>query len=232
MFGNYQPSNFDLRFGVFGIPVRVTPMFWLGTAILGWESMRFGPPYLMMWALVCFISILVHELGHAIVARWMGCQVVECALYLMGGVALYIPGSRHTQGKSILIALAGPGAGFILWAMMNYVIMAPLLTFTFNRLDPNLAPLMIFGVMQWLYVNLWWGLVNLLPVLPLDGGRVCQGVCESLNRYGGERAARKISVGVAGLVALYFFTRPDGAFYPAILFLSLAINNWQSLQRD
>lgn len=232
MFGNYQPSEFDLRFRIAGIPVRVTPMFWLGTAILGWSAMRHGPPYLMMWALVCFVSILVHELGHALVARWMGCQVVECALYLMGGVAVYLPGPRHTQGKAILIALAGPAAGFILWGLMEFVIMAPLLTFTVNRLDPNVAPLIVFGIIQWQFINLYWGLVNLLPVLPLDGGRVCQGVCESLNRYGGERIARQISVGVAGLVALYFFTRPEGAFYPAILFLSLAINNWQSLQRD
>lgn len=230
MFGNYQPSNFDLQFRIAGIPVRVTPMFWLGTAILGWPAMRDGPPYLIMWALVCFVSILVHELGHALVARWLGCHVIECALYLMGGVAVYHPGPRHTQGKSILIALAGPGAGFILWGLMVFVIMVPLLTFANDRLDPNMARLIDFGVEQWLFINLIWGLVNLLPVLPLDGGRVCLGVCESLNRYGGERTALRISVGVAGLVAFYFFS--VHRTYAGVLFLSLAINNWQSLQRD
>ena len=228
MLGNYQPSEFDLRFYLFGIPVLITPMFWLGSVVLGWGAMDSGPPYLLMWVVVCFVSILAHELGHALVARWMGCQVVEVALYMMGGVATYLPGRIHTQGKSILIALAGPAAGFILWALMLFVFQDPLLLFAFKYLDPAAVPLIADGVFQWEYINLWWGLVNLLPVLPLDGGRVLEAVCSSMSPFRGEVYARKISVLVGGLVAAYFLTH--GMTYPGILFLSIAMMNVQSLQ--
>jgi len=228
MLGNYQPSEFDLRFDLFGIPVRVTPMFWLGSVVLGWDAMTLGPPYLLMWVVVCFVSILAHEMGHALVARWLGCQVVEAALYLMGGVAVYLPGRNHTQGKSILIALAGPAAGFLMWAAMYFVIQNPLLFFTIKYLDPSAVPLIADGVIQWEYINLWWGLVNLLPVLPLDGGRVLEAVATSMSPFRGEEYARKISVLVGGLVAAYFLTH--GMTYPGILFMSIAMMNVQSLQ--
>ncbi len=227
MLGNVQPSEFDLRFSLFGIPVRVTPMFWLGSVIFGWKAMEWGgPPFLLMWVLVCFVSILVHEMGHALVARWLGCYNVETALYMMGGVATYRPGREYTQGKSILISLAGPGAGFILWGLMEYVFATPILRFADAKLDPKATELIAFGVIQWLYVNLWWGLVNLLPVLPLDGGNVCRGVCLSISPFRGEDVARKISIGFAGLAAAYFLM--NDRMYPGILFLSLAVSNLQA----
>jgi stage IV sporulation protein FB len=226
MLGNYQPSAFDLCFSLFGIPVRVTPMFWLGSVALGWGAMDSGPPFLLMWVMVCFVSILVHEMGHALVARWLGCQVIEAALYLLGGVAVYQPGRNHTQGKSILIALAGPGAGFILWGLMYFVFIGPIVRFSFAKLDPEVFDLVLFGIDQWLYVNLVWGLVNLLPVLPLDGGRVCQGVCNSISRYRGDDYARKTSIAVGGLVAVYFLVHQQT--YPGILFLSLTVSNLQA----
>lgn len=230
MLGNYQPSEFDLRFNLFGIPVRVTPMFWLGCVVLGWNQMEAGPPFLLMWVLVCFISILAHEMGHALVARWLGCHVVEAALYLMGGVAVYLPGRNHSQGKSILIALAGPGAGFILWALMRLVLQNPILMLSFKYLSPDVLPLIIDGVIQWEHINLWWGLVNLLPVLPLDGGHVLRGVCNSLSHYRGEEYAIKISIAFGGLVAAYFLTHD--MTYPGILFLSITMSNYQALNRQ
>jgi len=230
MLGNYQPSEFDLRFHLFGIPVRVTPMFWLGSVVLGWSAMELGPPFLLMWVVVCFVSILVHEMGHALVARWLGCHVIEAALYLMGGVAVYLPDRNHTQGKSILIALAGPGAGFILWGLMEFVFQMPILKFAFKHLDPSVFPLVDFGIVQWLYINLWWGLVNLLPVLPLDGGRVLQGVCNSISPFRGDEYARRISIVVGGLTAAFFLL--GGRTYAGILFLSLTMSNVQSGQHQ
>ncbi len=226
MLGNSQPTEFDLRFSIFGIPVRVSPMFWLGSVVLGWGAMELGPPFLLMWVVVCFVSILVHEMGHALVARWLGCHHVEASLQLMGGLATFQPGRDFTQGKSILVSLAGPGAGFILYFLMQYVIAGPLLRYSVGNLDPNLTKLIAFGVIQWLYLNLWWGLVNLLPVLPLDGGQVCRSVCLSASPFRGENTARSISIAVAGLVAVYFLTNQQT--YPGILFLSLAVSNYQS----
>ena len=226
MLGNSQPTEFDLRFSIFGIPVRVSPMFWMGSVILGWDNMRNGPPFLLMWVVVAFVSILVHELGHAFVARWMGCHNVETALHMMGGVATFQPGRNYTPGKSILISLAGPGAGFILYFLMQYVIAGPLQSYADKSLDPGLANLIDSGVRQWLIINLIWGLVNLLPVLPLDGGQVCRGVCLSISPFRGEDVARNISIGVAGLAAVYFLMHQQT--FAGILFLSLAVSNYQS----
>ena len=226
MFGSYQPSPLDLHFSLFGIPVRVTPMFWVGSVIFGWNSLQLGPPFLLLWVIVCFVSILVHEMGHALVARALGCHVLEAALYLMGGVAVYMPGRNHTQGKSILIALAGPGAGFILWGLMTYVIQDPVLAFADRKLDPKVADLIYWGIERWNYINLLWGLVNLLPVLPLDGGRVLQGVCNSISPFRGDDYARKISIAVGGLVAAFFLIK--GNTYPGILFLSFTMSNLQA----
>lgn len=226
MLGNIQPSVFDLRFSLFGIPVRVTPMFWLGSVILGWGAMELGPPFLLMWVLICFVSILVHEMGHALVARWLGCDVIEAALYLMGGVAVYLPGRSYTQGKAILIALAGPAAGFILWGLMAFVFQGPLLDLSDRHLDRSATSLIEFGIRQWLFINLVWGLVNLLPVLPLDGGRVLQGICLSISPFRGDDYARKIGIAVGGLAAVYFLM--NGRTFAGILFLSLTMSNVQS----
>ena len=226
MLFNVQPTEFDLRFSLFGIPVRVTPMFWLGSVILGWGAMEYGPPFLLLWVVVCFVSILVHEMGHALVARWLGCHNVETALYLMGGVATYHPGRSHTPGKEILISLAGPGAGFILWGLMEFVFAEPLLRFSMLKLDQSATDLIFFGIHQWLYLNLWWGLVNLLPVWPLDGGQVCRSVCRSMSPYRGENIARSISIAVGGSVAAYFLY--TGKTYAGMLFLMLTMSNWQA----
>lgn len=225
MLGNYQPSPYDLRFSVLGIPVRVTPMFWLGSVILGWNALEQGPPFLLMWVIVCFVSILVHELGHAFVARWQGCQVIETALYLMGGVAVYLPGRHFTAGRSILISLAGPGAGFLLYALVNYVLKEPVIQLTQRHLDPTVMPLVLDGLWNLLYINWWWGLVNLLPVYPLDGGQICRAVCLSINPAAGDDYTRRISIVVGGAAAVYLLTHDNT--YAGVLFLSLTLNNLQ-----
>ena len=226
MLGDSRPTEFDLRFSLFGIPVRVTPMFWLGSVLLGWDNMSSGPPYLLMWVVVCFISVLVHEMGHALVARWMGCYVVEVSLYLMGGVAVYVPGKNHSQGKSILIALAGPTAGFLLFGLMAFVLKAPIERFAEQRFDVPSRELIDAGIKVCCLINLWWGVINLIPVLPLDGGHVMRGVCSSMSPYKGDEYARKISILVGGLTAVYFLTH--GLTYAGILFMSITISNMQS----
>ena len=69
MFGQIAPTEFDLHFSVFGISVRVHPMFWLGTAILGSNWLKAGIEYLLIWIAVVLVSIVVHELGHAVAFR-------------------------------------------------------------------------------------------------------------------------------------------------------------------
>ena len=110
LFMEPTPTPFDLRWRMFGIPVRVQPMFWLVSAVMGWSALAEGFPYLLIWIGCMFVSILVHELGHV----WMG-QVFgargHIILYGFGGLAV---GSNHLERRwqRIAVCFAGPLAGF------------------------------------------------------------------------------------------------------------------------
>ncbi|MEW4488848.1 site-2 protease family protein [Thalassoglobus sp. JC818] len=227
MFGSIEPTEYDLRFELLGVPVRVSPWFWAMAAILGFESVKIGVGYLIAWMSVVFVSIMVHEFGHALVAMRFG-YPPRVLLYQFGGLAFFEPRrGDFTRFKSITISLAGPFAGFALFG----------LTLAFGRffyypfahnLSEESARLIDFTIMQMLFVNLWWGLLNLLPVLPLDGGRVSQEVCLWISPLRGIQIAATIGAIVAGTVALGFFTIKD--YYPAILFGMLCAQNFTLLQ--
>jgi len=117
------PTRYDLRFSIAGIPIRVHPLFWLLTLLLGATG---DLVQLLVWVLVVFVSIIVHELGHAFAMRYFG-QSSHIVLHFAGGLA--IPdsvqwGSRWANvalgpNQYILISLAGPVAGFF-WLGLPY----------------------------------------------------------------------------------------------------------------
>ena len=224
MFGQVAPTEFDLRFSVFGIPVRVHPFFWLVAALMGSNTLShpdLGPPYLFVWIACLFFSILIHELGHALTAKYFGWPP-EIMLYFMGGVAMFRPGVGFTASRSILISFAGPCAGFMLYGSV--------VVFEQYLVRSNQVPglVVLFAIYQLKWINLWWGLVNLLPVLPLDGGRICESVCTSLRPRDGELWALRIGMIVAGGVALLFLSLKF--MYPGFLFGYLCFNNFQMYQ--
>jgi hypothetical protein len=87
----FEPARtqFDLNFNLFGIHVRVHPMFWLVTAILGWDFQdpQGGMKYVALWVVVVFISILIHEMGHVLMGRIFGSDG-HIVLYGFGGLAI------------------------------------------------------------------------------------------------------------------------------------------------
>jgi stage IV sporulation protein FB len=225
-------TPYDLRFGVFGIPVHVTPWFWLAALIGGWkQDSSEHLDLVLIWVGSLFVSILVHELGHATLAKWFGWPP-EIFLYFFGGLAVYRPGYGHTTSRSVLISLAGPGAGFILYGLIHLLRLAAFSSgwiFTIDR--PTALRLAdFFQQMEW--INLYWGLVNLLPVLPLDGGRIAEAILVRVRSWRGSREAVILSVVVSAAAALYFFAinKRYGTF-PAMLFGVLCILNVQSLQQ-
>lgn len=217
MFGPVQPTPYDLTFSLFGIPVRVIPTFWLIGVLFGWDYMhvpKYGFALVLIWVAVVFVSILVHELGHALTALLFG-YPPRIVLYHFGGLAMYEPWRDYTAGKSILISFAGPGAGLALYGLV----------FVVQHTVPIASPLAAytFGMLVW--VNLWWSLINLLPVLPLDGGRISQEVCRSISRQNGVLWSLRISiaVGVLAGVALLKFK----LWYAGAMFLLLALQSYQ-----
>lgn len=183
------------------MPVRIHPFFWLTTLILGISGGGQTPPaQLIGWIVAVFVSILIHEFGHAVAQRHYGGHP-RITLYGMGGMASCNDCDRSTWPQ-ILISLAGPCAGFLFAAIVLFAVRAaghPIgvqvdpdlqlgalglesakimrilgLTFYWKPFASGSADHMI-GDLIW--INVLWGAVNLLPIYPLDGGRVSRELC-------------------------------------------------------
>ena len=238
------PTRYDLRFSIAGIPVRVHPLFWLLTLLLGATG---DLVQLLVWVLVVFVSIIVHELGHAFAMRYFG-QSSHIVLHFAGGLA--IPdsvqwGSRWANvalgpNQYILISLAGPVAGFLLAGLAIIGILisggSVVTTWLFGLIPLPITAVLPFGgrildllVTILLWVNIFWGLINLLPVFPLDGGNVARNILVQLDPMNGVRKSLWVSVITGGLIALLalVFLR---SIYMAFLFGLLAFQSYQSLQ--
>lgn len=134
LFSDASPTPYDLRFELFGFPVRIHPGFWLISVILG---MNLPPRLLPAWVAAVVVSILVHELGHAVLQRRFGGRP-WIVLYTFGGYSATNTVDR-VWWKNVLIALAGPFAGFALWG----VVFAAVARFG-SPANPTLTPSSIF----------------------------------------------------------------------------------------
>lgn len=158
---------------LFGIPLFIDPSWFLILAFLifrngvVWQEkypnwgllLTYGAAAVM--ALLLFASVLLHELGHSLVARSQGIKVNSITLFLFGGVAA-IEQESKTPGQAFQVAIAGPGVSFFLFAILGSLVIAvPEPTHPLNVMAGNLA-----------IVNLFLALFNLLPGLPLDGGQI------------------------------------------------------------
>jgi Zn-dependent protease len=243
-----ERTPYDLRFRLLGFPVRVHPWFWIATVLLNGDPLlKLGPQYLLLWIVVVFVSILVHELGHAVAYRWYGADA-DIVLYAFGGLAISTH-VIHGRWRRILVSLAGPVAGFILCGVVYGTNQAFAWGQSADNRRPN-GPEVWFLYRQLVWVNLIWGLLNLLPVFPLDGGQVSRELCGMKWGTRGKRISLKISFVVALLVVAYsllcefdsgqfgagllaqlpWWTR-IGSIFTAILFGFLAYESYRLLQR-
>jgi Zn-dependent protease len=154
-----------IRFTIFGIPVEIQPFFWLTLALIGGNFRADSSTALLLMALFIIagtISILVHELGHALTIRAFGLPT-SITLQAFGGFASY-PAGILDRKKSFLVTAGGPAAQLVLAAAAYVVIMNVPAVYE----NPN--AIYFFGKL--FGISLFWALINLLPVLPLDGGQL------------------------------------------------------------
>jgi Zn-dependent protease len=187
-----------VKFTLLGIPVHVQPIFWLVAVVLGLPNGtgRSELAKLAIWIAVVFVSILVHELGHAMAMRAFG-REARIELWGLGGLTHWGPGPPVTPGRNIAVSLSGPGAGLLLGA----VVFAAQ-----SMVNPTPGSLAADAVYQALWVNVIWGVANLIPILPLDGGHVAEALGGWIAKERGRRVAHGISLVLAivvGAVALY-----------------------------
>jgi Zn-dependent protease len=177
-----------LRLG--SIPVSVRGSFLLIALLI---ASRWREPKLMAIAVaVVFVSVLVHELGHALVGRAFG-LAPQIELHMMGGTTSWIGGKNVGHARQLAISFAGPLAGFLLSAG----------SYAYLRHVPTVehavgADLKLFPFELAFWVNMVWGIFNLLPLLPLDGGNIMRAILMLVTRDRGEKPARAISVLVGG----------------------------------
>lgn len=156
----------SVRLNLFSIPAEIKPSFWLVALLLGWRGALDGS--LAVWVVVLLFSILWHELGHALAWRVLG-YPSHIELYAMGGLTYGQPDKPVAPLQRAFVSLAGPGAGFIAGGIT---------LFAWTAIPQLSEGLLGEAVMILLWINLGWGLVNLLPMLPLDGGQVVASVLD------------------------------------------------------
>lgn len=238
------PTRYDLRFSVAGIPVRVHPLFWVISFLFGFSFNNLL--YTLIWMLVVFVSILIHELGHALAFRRYG-QRSSIVLHFMGGLTVPEPVSwgvgwanvALTPRQEIFISLAGPFSGFLLAILLVGGVLVTGGSVTVNWLlgfIPLPSATLPFGgvflnlfIIMMLSVNIFWGSINLVPVYPLDGGNVARYLLLQYDPVDGVRKSLWLSVIAGGIVAvagLLMFK----SVYMALLFGFLAFQSYQSLQ--
>jgi Zn-dependent protease len=240
LIGEPPPTQGDLHFRLFGIPVRVHPFFWVVTLLLGMSDP--DPVRVIIWVAVVFVSILVHELGHAFTQRSFGGHP-WITLYSFGGLASCDDCDRRPRSQ-ILISLAGPVAGFLLagcvvvvlaaigkfdrfefdWMPVRWKLLEPSYALQHERFGPLDAT-----IASLLFVNIVWGLVNLLPIYPLDGGRIARELFTLGNPRNGIIQSLRLSAGAAALVAVYALSQKE--IYLCIMFGLLAYGSFQTLQQ-
>ncbi|MDJ0618684.1 MAG: site-2 protease family protein [Calothrix sp. MO_192.B10] len=153
---------------LFGIPLFLDPLWFV---ILGLATLNFGVAYqelgtIAAWtagmgmALLLFASVLLHELGHSLVAKAQGIKVNSITLFIFGGIAA-IESESKTPGKAFQVAIAGPLVSITLFFLL----------YLLSNILPDTAILssMVGDLAK---INLILGLFNLIPGLPLDGGQV------------------------------------------------------------
>jgi stage IV sporulation protein FB len=202
VFANHQPTPWDLKFRIFGFPVRVHPLCWLGLAMLGQGYFRAGFELGLIWIACSFTSLLWHELGHAFLIRKYG-SPASIELHMFGGWA--VPNHMPTQAiRRLIIYAAGPAAGFLMcfvaWAILQLVDVAKM---------PVYLTIVLWILFQ---INLLWSILNLLPVWPMDGGRILREILVMRgNRYPDLRT-HQVSIGVAatliGTALILMFVSP------------------------
>jgi Zn-dependent protease len=189
----------------FGIPIVVSPTWFLIAAFITYyfgqeiNDAAFGNwRYLIAFgfAVLLYLSVLLHELAHSVVAKLLGLPVRRIVIYFLGGVS-EIEKEPDTPGREFAVAVAGPALSFALGGIF----------FGVWKLVDHPTSSVAFASLQYLVTAMWVsnvvvGIFNMLPGLPLDGGRVLRSAVWAITRrpLAGTQAAawagRALAVGV------------------------------------
>jgi Zn-dependent protease len=206
-----------LRFRLLGFPITIHWLFWLNCALLSGELDGQTPQAmqrLVIFVAVAFLSVLVHELGHAYTMRSTGDSRVSVLLHAFGGLA---QGSRPlTRSQDIMVSAAGPAVQIVAALVVYW------LARVFVR--GGIGYMGRFALSSFIEVSIVWALLNLLPILPLDGGRICAAV------LGPRRIRLTLILSMVFLAALGLWAMWSWQPFMLVVIGMLAFNNFRQLQ--
>ena len=215
-----------IRFRLFGFPVTVEPWHWAILAFCGGalkikEPEDLLPVLLFMAAGV--VSIIIHELGHALTMRLFGGRHISIVLHGWGGYAIS-QGAPFSRGQHILISLAGP---LLQVACGLLVLIALIMSAATSSGSTGLEAGPVYQLLySFIYVSLFWAVLNLIPVYPMDGGQILRGIL-------GPRRIQltfQISIIVAIVVGLLSY-RFLGTYLLPIFMVFSVVENYKALKR-
>ena len=204
-----------LKFRLLGIPVLIDWWFWLSAVLLGGGMSARGPEdwtRIAVWTGVMFVSILVHEMGHACAGTHFGARP-GIKLHGFGGLT-YLPGANFSRSQSIVVSAAGPAAGLCLGVVVLALV---------NIIPPH-TRLVSFAYAQAIYINFFWTFINLLPIQPLDGGQILREI------LGPRRLRVTALIGGVLAVLLGLWSLQSGQIYLALILALFAYHNFRQEQ--
>lgn len=215
-----------IRFRLFGFPVTVEPWHWAILAFCGGalgikDSEDLLPVLLFMAAGV--VSILIHELGHALTMRLFRGRHISIVLHGLGGHAIS-QGAPFSRGQHILISLAGP---LLQVACGLLVLIAAIMSADTSSGSTGLEASPVYQLLEFfIMISLGWAILNLIPVYPMDGGQILYGIL-------GPRRIQltfQISIIVAIVVGLLSY-RFLGTYLLPIFMVFSVVENYKALKR-
>jgi len=232
-FYTMYPGPNDVSFRFFGFPTFIQPFFWvialLITAVhLGnINNMPLWLAQVIVGAAGVLLSILIHELGHALTFQYLFRTSSIIVLHGFGGMTIPQQQHRRSDGFSgalaeCFLAFSGPLAGFVLafFAVMLLQFMPP----APENIGTAVA-LCRFFLMWTALISIFWGIFNLLPIYPMDGGHIAREVCVFLFPRQGIEFSLILSMVFAALLAVLALR--FGQIVITLFFAYFAYQNYQ-----
>ena len=228
-----------LHFTIFGIPVIIQHFSWLILGILGllfFEHLENPLPAILLFIVVGMLSILAHEMGHAVASRAFTRATPVIIISNLGGTT-YHPISMPSRLKHFLMTLAGPLSGYMLGVLMSLALgiqvgnaLLGVETYVLHPLvAPNLPLVLadmgllhpVMGLMYAIFfmITFWWTVFNLMPILPMDGGQLL------LTATNKPKLAAGIGLALSSVFAIYFIS--GGSIFMGMMLGYFAWINWQ-----
>ena len=227
-----QPTSNDVSFNFFGFRTAIQPFFWLIAAIITASSlgnigdMQIWIVQMLLGIAGVLISILVHELGHALTFRYVFRTPCAIVLHGFGGMAIPLQHYSRSYGftgaiANCFLSFSGPLAGFVLAFVM----------FVFLQMIPaqeGLASMLFMFFLRWTaWISIFWGIFNLLPIYPMDGGHISREIFLFFFPRRGAEFSLLLSMFLAVLLAVAALQY--GMFFITFLFAYFAYQNYQEM---